>query len=109
MEKVKPLRVVRDFYKSPYRAKVGCFLFVFSSRFNVERFRAALDGDKQHFKTRCNKLYGLSVCFNSVSPFALYSRIERRGYLVFQMYGESKIPIHNPKSVQIVADVRVQV
>lgn len=108
MEKVKPLRVVRDFRCSPYKKTVGIYTFIFSSRFNLERFKAALHKDREHFKARCNKLYGMAVAHNIVSTFALYQKIERRGFLVYMTYGVTEMPIYSPDAVQIVADIMIK-
>lgn len=109
MEKVKPLRVFRDFTQSPYRKKVSQYEFVFSSHFNKERFEKALASNGVHFKMRCKKLYDMDVLYNIVSVFALYKVVERRGFLVYYTPGNYTVPIYNADVVQIVADVRVLV
>lgn len=107
MIKQQALRVIRDFNKSPFYARIGNTVFVFSSDFNRRRFRAALADEKRHFGARCKKLYGLRVEYNAVSAFALYAKIERRGYMIRVRYGDGVKTVTNPNAVQIVADVHV--
>lgn len=82
MEKQKALRVVRNFDSSPYTATIGAFEFVFSSEFNRARFKRNFPREKEKFSARVRKLYGLAVFYNELSAFVLYTRIERRGFLI---------------------------
>lgn len=82
MEKQKALRVVRNFETSPYTTQIGQFEFVFSSDFNRRRFKHYFPFEKQKFAARVRKLYGVAVYYNELTAFVLYSRIERRGFLI---------------------------
>ncbi len=107
MQKQAPIRVVRTLEKSPYVSKIGIYEFVFSSDFNRRRFRAAIADARRHLSARCNKLYGMRVEYNAVSAFALYVRIERRGFLVRVRYGDAVKTVKALDAVRIVADVNI--
>lgn len=107
MQKQKPLRVVNNLNVSPHVYKIGVYEFVFSSEFNRERFRAALITEKRNFQTRCKKLYGMRVTYNALTPFVIYPKIERRGYLVRCKYGNGETCIYSPESVEMVADIHL--
>lgn len=105
MEKLKPLRVVRSLSESPFRHRIGSYEFVFSSAYNKQRFKNYIAAERKHFSDRVKKLYGMHVLYNSVTPFVLYRNVERRGYLVRYFRGDFVTELHDPKSVEFVADV----
>lgn len=102
---MKPLRVAHNLNNSPYVHRLGNYEFVFSSDFNKQRFKNALIAEKHNFSVRCKRLYGLRVVYNALTPFVIYPRIERRGYLVRCIYGDMVQAFYSPESVEIVADV----
>lgn len=107
MEKQKPLRIVRDLWSTPYKSQQGAFEFRFSSDFNRRRFERYIPLEKQKFSERMSRLYGVRTMYALFVIFSLYARVERRGYLVYRVYGDHKEAITDPGSIQIVADVVV--
>lgn len=99
------MRVIHNLSESPYTYAVGAYEFVFSSAFNLERFKLAIEAERKNFATRCRKMYGMGVVFNIVSPFVAYRKIERRGYLVRRNYGDFSEAFYSPDCIEIVADV----
>ena len=105
MEKLKPMRVIRDFRQSPFRARIGNYEFVFSSEYNLSRFKQYLPQEKKHFSDRVKKLYGMRTVYNAVTAFTVYRNVERRGYLVRQLYGDRTQEFYSPDCIEFVADV----
>ena len=105
MQKMRPLRVIHNLNESPHVCRIGQYEFVFSSEFNLQRFKNSLSMEKRKFQTRCKRMYGLRVVYNALTPFVIYPRIERRGYLVRMVYGNAVQCVYNPASIEIVADV----
>ena len=107
MTKQKPLRVVNNLNASPYAHRLGQYEFVFSSEFNRQRFKNALILEKRNFQARCKKLYGMRVIYDVLTPFVIYRKIERRGYLVRVHNGTAMQCIYSPESIEMVADIHL--
>jgi hypothetical protein len=107
MEKQKPLRIVRDLWSTPYKSQQGMFEFRFSSDFNRRRFEHYMPTEKRKFSERMSRLYGMRTVYALFVAFSLYARVERRGYLVYRVYGDHREAITDPASIQLVADVVV--
>lgn len=105
MEKLKPLRIVRNLWETPYKSQQGVFEFRFSSDFNRRRFEQYIPLEKKKFSERMSRLYGIDVMYSVFVIFTLYRRVERRGFLVYRVYGDHREAITDPKSVRLVADV----
>lgn len=107
MQNREPLRGESNLRETPYRYTWGCYELVFSSDFNLRRFANGIREERKRFRERCRKLYGIEVCYDTVSLFRFYQRIERRGFLVYVKYNDITQPLYSPSNVQIVADVRI--
>lgn len=98
----KPRRVYRTLRDSVYKTRYGAFVFYFSSDFNKRRFDSAAGEFRRKFAARIRKLYGLKVnSYNAAAMFALYHRIEHRGYYVEAIaYGITSRKITSAEDVE---------
>lgn len=79
------LKVIFDLEQSNYKYKFEGLTFVFSSELNMNKFKDRIkDYIKQESLKLTWKYSNLNINFDLFLSIALYKRIEKRGFLIYQ-------------------------
>lgn len=68
--------------ESPFQFRSGSVNFYFSSLFNLNRFTKQLPDRSFVIKTYLSDLYGFEIDCDHLAEIHLYSKIEKRGFLM---------------------------
>lgn len=78
--------VAYNFHYSPYYLDVNyddeVLTFVFSSKFNLERFRERIESNREVINASLTKRFRFTIVNNVLCDLRLYISIEKRGFLV---------------------------
>lgn len=78
--------VAHNLHYSPHYIEVNyendVVMYVFSSKFNVERFRKKIDENREFISQSLSKRFNINIVNNVLSDLRLYITIEKRGFLV---------------------------
>lgn len=74
--------------KSPYKVTIGKTTYVFSSELYVKKFNERLKENRDILNYSLKRRFGINCNFNDLADLLLYSKIEKRGFLVI-IGGES--------------------
>lgn len=76
-----------DFEKSPFSVATEKYIFVFSSQLHAEKFSEELEENRQRINESLSNRFNFYIHAEELADFILYSRIEKRGYLVRDQKG----------------------
>ena len=71
-----------DLHESIYRIEQGHMIFVFSSELYRTKFKEQVQQHRTEFNKKLKVRYGLNFEFKELPDVVLYSKIEKRGFLI---------------------------
>lgn len=79
--------VYYDLTLSPYKTTLDGYTYVFSSRLHMEKFNRQYEEHRKKIDFSLSNRFNLFVKFAPLADVVLYSKVETRGFLMFDNEG----------------------